>query len=787
MIRFKLCLFSFFLWMSVFSFNQGITGVVKGVVQDKETFQPIIGAKIELIGHDPFIGGMSNVNGMFKLTNVPVGKQTILITYVGYEARQYSNIEVSSKEVVLEVDLVENIEALNVVEVVGDKKGETINKMVSVSARSFSIDESKRYAGSLNDVSRMAQNFAGARGGNDSRNDVIIRGNSPTGVLYRMEGIDIPNPNHFARFGTTGGPISMLNNNVLSNSDFLTGAFPAEYGNAVAGVFDLKLRNGNAEKHEFMFQIGFNGAELLSEGPINRKSRASYLFSYRFNDLTFFNKIGLNIGTNAVPRYQDLTFKLNFPHKKGVTSLFGIGGLSHIDILAKDAGDDDVYAINNSNTYYKSTVAIVGLNHKQRLGQKAFFSFATALQTGINDIVNDTVNSNYENPFTTYASGSSIGKWTNRAFINFKVNAKHVIKTGIQADVYLLNLIDSAYSNLNNKYISLRDFKGNTSLIQPYIQYQWRLSKRFQINAGLHYQLLTLDQQQNLEPRAGAVYNLTENDKVTIGYGFHSQMQPVEMYFIEQVVNANTILPNTGLDFVKSHQYVVGYEHLFKWKVKAKVEAYYQYLFDIVVEEGQSVFSMANYGSSFVDDYPNSPINNGTGRNYGMDITLEKFLDRGLYFLLTSSIYQSFYTPSNGIEYSTAFNGRYTFNALAGYEYKFKRAKTGQNSLTFDVKFSNNGGGRYTPILLAESIASNLEIRDNEKAFVGQFPAYVRTDVRLGFKRIGKRITQEWAIDLQNIMNKKNVFFQEYSVANQGINTIYQTGRLPIGLYRIYF
>ena len=766
---------------------QQITGVVKGVVRDQETFEPIVGAQVFIVDSDPIIGAITNINGLFKLDDVPVGKQNIRITFVGYEAQHFNNVEVSSKEVVLEIELIESIEVLGVVEVIGEKKGETINKMVSVSARSFSIDESKRYAGSLNDVSRMAQNFAGAKGGNDTRNDVIIRGNSPTGVLYRLEGVDIPNPNHFARFGTTGGPISILNNNVLSNSDFLTGAFPAEYGNATAGVFDLRLRNGNTDKHEFMFQVGFNGAELMAEGPINKKSRASYLLSYRFNDLTFFNKIGLSIGTNAVPTYQDLTFKFNFPHKKGVTSLFGIGGLSHIDILAKDADIGDVYALNNSNTFYTSTVGIIGVNHKQRLKKKAYFNFSSAMQTGINNIQNDTVDLNFNNPFTTYGTNSKINKWTNRAFVNYKINAKNVFQVGVQSDMYLLNLIDSAYSRLKKKYVDLRNFEGNTFLIQPYFQYQWRMSNRLQFNGGVHYQLLTLENQQNMEPRLGMGLNLTEKDRLSFGYGFHSQMQAVELYFLEQTINNETVLPNTALDFSKSHHLVIGYQHFFKWGIQTKIEGYYQYLFDIVVNEDSSVFSMANYGSAFVEEYPVNAINKGLGRNYGIDLTIEKFLDQGFYFLITSSLYQSFYTPSDGKEYATAFNGNYTFNTLAGYAYQFKQAKNAQNRLTFDVKFTRNGGARYTPILLDESIALNREVRDNENAFGAQFPDYMRIDIRLGFKRIGNKVTQEWAIDIQNILNKENIFFQEYNNNLKAITTTYQTGLLPIGLYRIYF
>ncbi|MBK9190202.1 MAG: TonB-dependent receptor [Crocinitomicaceae bacterium] len=278
--------------LSITSFGllaQNLTQTIRGTVIDKQTLQPIIGARVVLLESNPVIGAVTNIEGQFRLENVPVGRQSVSITYMGYEPVVMQNLAVSSKEMVLNIEMTEAVNSLNEVEITAEKKGETVNKMANVSIRSFSVEESNRFAGAHNDVARMAQNFAGVQGTDDSRNDIVIRGNSPAGVLFRMEGIDIPNPNHFARFGTTGGPISMLNNNVLSNSDFLTGAFPSEYGNATAGVFDLKMRTGNNEQHEYMFQFGFNGAELLAEGPFSDSSQASFLLSYRYSTLLFFN------------------------------------------------------------------------------------------------------------------------------------------------------------------------------------------------------------------------------------------------------------------------------------------------------------------------------------------------------------------------------------------------------------------------------------------------------------------------------------------------------------------
>lgn len=766
------------------TYSQEITQTIRGTVTDKETYQPLIGAKVVVLDSSPLIGAVTDANGNFRLEGVPVGRQTIRCTYVGYEAITRNNIDVASKEVILNIGMIEAVNIMNKVEVEAHKKGETINKMATVSARSFSVEESNRYAGSKNDVARMAQNYAGVQGADDSRNDIVIRGNSPTGVLFRMEGIDIPNPNHFARFGTTGGPISMLNNNVMANSDFLTGAFPAEYGNAIAGVFDLKMRAGNNEKHEFMFQFGFNGAELMAEGPISRKTGASYLINYRYSTLQLFKVLGINFGSTAVPNYQDMSFKLNFPSKKGLTSVFGIGGNSVINILAEEADSSDLFAIDFSNTFFKSNVGVVGITHRQRIGTKSYLNFSVGLQSSLNRVINDTVDFNFENPFTTYASNSLISRQTSDIYYNRKINARHLIKIGVHTDFFFLNLNDSVYNRSTMDFQDLREFNGNTFLYQPYAQYQLRPSENVTLNLGLHLQGLTLNDRVAVEPRAGVAWNLGQKDQLSFGYGLHSQMQPIELYFVQTSVDGVTQQPNRTLDFSKSHHFVLGYGHRFPFGIQAKIETYYQYLFDIPVQQQTSAYSILNFGADFVSIIPSDLSSDGTGENYGAELTLEKFLDKGFYFLVTTSLYESFYTASDDNRYNTAFNGNYTFNALVGYEFRFG---DGNMALTLDGKFTLNGGRRYTPILLEESIAAGTEIRDLDNVFNSKYDDYIRGDFRIAFKVVGKRVTQEWAVDMQNITNRRNIFYEEYSEASQSIRTTYQTGFLPIGQYRIYF
>jgi len=232
-----------------------------------------------------------------------------------------------------------------------------------VSLRSIGIGEIEKSPGANRDISKVIQSFPGVQSTPAFRNDIIIRGNSPSGLLWRLEDIDIPNPNHFAEGGTTGGPVGMLNNNLLQNSDFFTGAFPAEYGNALSGVFDLKLRNGNNQKHEQMFQVGFNGFEVGAEGPFSKNHRSSYLANFRYSTLELMDGM-IDLGTTGIPKYKDLSFKLNFPVNKGKISVFGLGGDSEIAMLdSKDGNEQDLYSDEGQDLVNRSRMGASGISY----------------------------------------------------------------------------------------------------------------------------------------------------------------------------------------------------------------------------------------------------------------------------------------------------------------------------------------------------------------------------------------------------------------------------------------
>ena len=471
-------------------FSQVLTQTVRGTVIDKQSQGVIPGAKVMVLDSQPLLAAVTDNDGNFQLQNVPVGRLTLVVKFIGYETVTLANLELKSgKELIVNVGIEESVMQLDQVEVTyTDDKAETINKMSTVSARTISTEEAGKFAGTLNDPARMAQNYAGVSGVSDDRNDIIIRGNSPLGVLWRMEGIDIPSPNHFSSLGTTGGPVSMLNINNLANSDFYTSAWTADYGNALSGVFDLRLRNGNSAKREYLAQVGFNGFEFGAEGPFSKKSNASYLLNYRYSTLGVISALGINLGVGtAVPQYQDLTFKFNFPTAKmGKFTVWGIGGVSAIEFAATGVADStNLYSNPKERTIFSSQTGVVGASHKYFFGTNTFSELILAYSYSGTTGTGDTLTESGAF-FNTFGFDRTQQKASANFKINHKINARNTFTAGIIAESYFTDIKDSAYALGAYRIISKN--QGDAILLQAYINYKHKFSDKLLFNLCVHSQ-----------------------------------------------------------------------------------------------------------------------------------------------------------------------------------------------------------------------------------------------------------------------------------------------------------
>ncbi|MEM7298809.1 MAG: TonB-dependent receptor, partial [Bacteroidota bacterium] len=601
---------------------------VKGIILDAQAEYPLIGATIQLVGSDPIQGSIADVNGEFRIENVPVGRQTFAVTYIGYKSISLPNVLVTSgKEVVLRVLLEESVEKLQEVVVTASAdKDLPINDMAKVSARTFSLEEVTRFSGGRNDVAKLATSFAGVNATNDARNDIVVRGNSPIGLLWRIEGIPIATTNHFATQGTTGGPVNALNTNLLRTSDFLTGAFPAEYGNANSAVFDVFFRNGNTDKFEFTGQMSaFSGLEFMAEGPLSKKNNSSFVTSYRYGIASL-----AATGTSAIPFYQDISFKANLGETKiGRFELFGLGGKSSIDFLGDDIDETDLFADPEQDAFVQNELGLLGLSHTLRMGQNTYLKTAIGASTNFNEYLQDNrildVNDELIGSYRATNVRNRENRYTITSTLNTKFNARWSMRTGFLNETYDLSLSaedrddrvsipDTDGDGVPDYFLTTTDVDESYNLLQVYSQAEYKLTDNLSTTFGVHSQYHEFMDDFILEPRAAISWQTTPVQRWSIAYGLHGQAIPSPVLFYQEETSPGfTERTNQNLEFIKAHHFVLGMDRNLGTDWRLKAEAYYQSLFDIPVEQVPSSYSVLNEGNDFIFEEKGSLVNEGTG------------------------------------------------------------------------------------------------------------------------------------------------------------------------------
>lgn len=784
------------LCMSTLS-NAQLTQTIRGRVIDKESKTPLIGANVIVLNTDPVIGTVTDINGNFNI-KASIGRTTIKATYMGYEDVILPELQViSGKESYVNIEMREQVSTMQEVTVKANKnKAQTVNSMASISARMISTEDANRYAAGYSDPARMVSSFAGVAPAEGDKNNIVIRGNSPRGLLWRLEGIEIPSPNHFGDGqGDAGGSFCIINSNIMSNSDFYTGAFPAEYGNALAGILDLNLRKGNANKREYAIQVGVVGTELTAEGPLGKRG-GSYILSYRYSNFKFLEKIGLlDMGINRLaPVFQDLAININIPTAKyGIYSLFAVGGTS---TTGKNGSRDSMLWLEDND--YRTDeievhrVGIVGLKHAYSLPNKKTFIKTIIAATGQYDkwdlgfIINRKYNwfkGNLENNYASFSEEYNTYTYPALKFsstINHKFNASHTLRSGIIFDYTGFDMFAKEYnyerSVAENQaiYDILVDKSAYTSLTQAFVQWKYRINNKFEINTGLHGLYFALNKHNSIEPRAGLKWQITEKSSLNYGFGIHSRIESIAAFYTYIYNPDGTYsLPNRGINFTRSVHNVIGYDLSLTPDIRIKAELYHQYLYDIPIKDNPRSAESAINASYGLPDTVYS--NKGLGRNYGIELTLEKFFSNNYYFLVTASIFESKYKAGDGHWYNTVFNSNYVTNWLAGKD--FKVGKNKQNVISLNFKVFVKGGFRFTPVDFEHSDDDASYIQS--QSFQEQAPYMLRFDTGLKFRKNNPKYSWIVSLDIQNLTNRKNILGYDYKNEN-GVKYLEPVEGLPM-------
>ena len=752
------------------------TQTVRGIVLDSKTNAPIEFATVRIMNVGS-LGSTTDSLGRFRIDNVPVGRCNIQTSYVGYNTNIFNEIPVtSSKEVYMEITLDENIHSLAEVVIQPEiKKDKPLNAMTITGGRMISMEEAGRFANGFDDPARLSSAFAGVAG-DVGTNAVAIRGNSPQFTQWRLEGVEIPNPTHFADLtGLGGGFLSALSTQVIGNSDFYNSAFPAEYSNALSGIFDMQIRNGNNQKYEHTFQLGILGIDLASEGPISRKNGSSYILNYRFSTTSLATGNDMNL------KYQDLSFKLNFPTRKaGTFSIWGIGLIDRYkpEILDRDEWETQSDRQSGNTTFDK---AAGGITHKYLINADTYIRSSLAATYAKDHTEADQMT---EDDKLVHVGDIRNSKWdiVFNSYLNKKFSSNHINRTGITITglKYDLDYKISPNFGLDIPMEQISKGNGESCVLSTYSSSVINLSNHLTTSLGITAQYFTLNKNWTVEPRAALKWTFNPKHALALAYGLHSRRERLDYYFVEQEVNGKTE-SNRYLNFSKAHHFGLTYDWNINSYMHLKVEPYYQYLFRIPVEENSS-FSIINHQSFYLERILK---NRGSGVNYGIDITLEQYMKNGFYYMITASLFKSRYKAGDHIWRNTRLDKNYLLNVLAGKEWMVGRNK--QNVLSLNGRIFFQGGDRYTPVDEEKSLIEHDIKFDETRAYSKKFNPSLNGDISFSYRINKRKISHEFSIKMLNVGMRTGMHFYQYNEKTHKIEKEDGSGMIPNISYKIYF
>ncbi|MBP3244921.1 MAG: TonB-dependent receptor [Bacteroidaceae bacterium] len=774
---------------------------VRGTVTDAISGEKLIGATVKVV--ETGTGSVVDLEGNFRIDIPQSGRYTLETSYVGYEPNVMKEVLVAGvKEVVIDIQLRENnTELTEVVVRPRVNKEATVNPAVLTGGVMLSMEEASRFAGGYNDPARLVMSFAGISGEADG-SGLSIHGNAPERMQYRIEGVEVFTPNHFNDTWNAGyGLVSALNSNVIGNSDFFTSTFNANYNNALSGVFDVKMRTGNNAKHENILQIGTVSEELTLEGPISRKSNSSYIVNYRYGFTSLVDKLNLIDTDGAHVDFQDFSAKLMFPTKRAGT--FSIFGLGFYDTTWDERVklEDTHSAYDASDNDAKLAQLLAGVSHKIHLGNK--WTWRTTAAYNMQHLKNDIYYYGLERSAEGFISQPLAYEEPERKYLfsiqkvnedrllfntelSKQVTDRWLIQLGGEYSHRFFNLayksVDQLYAPVStmHEYTKMKD---DTGLANIFCQNLVRVSNYFSLSAGIAGNYFLLSKDLSVEPRASLKWDPDEKNSFSMGYGLHSMIEKLDAYFYR---NADGNLANKDLGLTKAHHLHATYVHKLNSNLTLRMNAYYEYGFDTPVGIDGSTYCVTNRYFFYTDE---PLVNKGNTRNYGGDITLEHYMNRGFFGQTNFSLYKSQYRGVDKVWRNQLYDRGFMFKILGGKEWMI-----GKNMLNVSVKYSIQGGLRYTPIdveqmranIAAGIIDDNPIYKDNE-AFSQRFDPSGIVDLTISYKINRRHVSHTFAFEGLNILQTETPLYQRFDLGTLDVRTDKSGLSLPNIFYRLDF
>ena len=756
--------------------NQAVQ-TIRGQVCDVASGEPMIGVTIT-VENGITMATVSGLDGNFEIKNVPVGRHSVRASYIGYEPVLLKEQLVSSgKELVLTLRMRESISELGEVVVKPRvNKQLPLNEMAQVGARMFSVEEASRYAGGMADPARTASMFAGVATGG-ATNGISIHGNSPQMLQWRVEGVEVPNPNHFAEITEAGGGVfTSLNGTVLANSDFLTGAMPAEFGNALSGAFDMKMRVGNNTKHEHAVQVGTLGVDFASEGPLGKNTKASYLVNYRYSFLEIAKKLHAINMEHETLDYQDLSFKFNIPTSKAGTFAVWFTGL--IDNYESNATDPSEWETlwDSNDSWSRQRSCALGLNHTYRFKTGGTLHSSLAFTGAYRKLGVD----DYDEQMTLMPDMRGRNSQWNVIISTqhqHKFSSRYTMQNGFEHQHLDFNTWMDYIKVVGGPLYRVYESEGNTGLTRLYTNHKVALSSRLSAVAGVNVMWFNLNNQWLVEPRVSFQYKTSPSSTISIAYALNSRKETTDTYFVVGGYNQD-------LGLTRSHHISASFAQRLGENAMLKIEPYWQWLFDVPVEQG-STYSILNHNLFYQD---RALVNEGAGRNYGVDFTLERYLKDGFYGMITATLFKSEYRDAQGQWHHTRHDRGYITNILGGKEWMVGKSR--KNVFGLNGRLTMMGGDRYTPMVPGTTYDDVAKRPDRAIPQDGSDPFSQQMSMNVGYAfsvkyTINKRHTSHHFI--LEYLQMRSFHGQTFDIRTHDLVDKYTSLTFPNIAYRVEF
>lgn len=726
---------------------------------DNELKQPVPFASILFTNAEHQFSAITDDNGQATL-KVALGTYKVIVQHLSFQTYTREGVVIGEGFGNLNIKLTPAASQLDDVVITARKDDQNVdNPFSTVSAHHVTVEQLETQPASFKDVARLVTNYAGVNGGGgDERNEIVVRGNSSRGVAWYIEELPVPSPNHFSSEGGSGGAVNMVSANNLASAELFTGAFPAIYNNALSGVFDLRTRAGSMTDHKYGFEVSVLGVDARAEGYF-KKDKSSYNLNYRYSTLSLIEKVGIDIKGLIAPFYHDLNYKLQFNvSPQTQVAVFGVNGFSSYDKEYHSEINGEEVLIKKKTESYSMCMNGFSVTHhfNENLTYKSIHAYVATYYYVNDDRLNDSLTAFY-NAVDTKHSYQYI---KSHDYLLYH-KGRFTLQTGLVSNVYQYNLHledDTEPDLISNTPIDTTALfvgsKNFTFDAQYYVSAKVNIGTKTLVTGGINTMYHALTNNWSSDPRLGVKYFINNKHTLAYAFGVHTHYEATSVYLVKLNDYVDPVYqPNDHLGPSHAFHHVLSYGYRPSDYTTIGVETYFQYLYQVPVGTGdESYFSTLTK----TDGITRSKLaNNGIGRNYGIEVSVEQFLPRRILISANGTVYDAKYRANDGQLHDSPYNGRFAFKLMSGKEFLF--GENDKHKLTVGGKLSLSGGSRYTPLDVDASAVYGKPVKDKNRLFSNQTPMNYRIDLGIHYQLTAAKYTMKLKLDIQNVTNRETI------------------------------